>query len=68
MGGIDKLDTICLLSKPTFQSKSLASLTVPKVIMDIRRIFQMFQTKATLFKVKCKICSKLTIKTPELIS
>ena len=26
--------------------------TVPKVIMDIRRIFQMFQTKATLFKVK----------------
>ena len=27
MGGIDKLDTICLLSKPAFQSKSLASLT-----------------------------------------
>ena len=46
--------------------------TVLKVIMDIRRMLQMFETKPTLFKVKnrdtrtrCIICSKLTIKTSE---
>ena len=46
--------------------------TVSKVIMGIRIMLQMFETKVKLFKVnnrdttaRCKICLKLAIKTPE---
>ena len=45
--------------------------TVLKVIMDIRMMLHMFKTKLILFKVnnrntrtRCKICSKLSIKSP----
>ena len=53
---------------------SLKIETVSKVIMDVRRMFQMFEfeSKPTLFKAnskntrtKCKIYSKLNIKKPE---
>ena len=46
--------------------------TVSKVIMGIRSMLQMFETKLKLVRVnnrdttaRCKICLKLAIKTPE---